>query len=148
MAKVFFEKELADHKEYLKNMLDCIDENGKLSVGRFVEEDDEGMLAFCVAESEEKMTHIEKIKLDKSLADYESLWQYFEYVVNGLQDGSFLAQNASNLEKDGQYGRRMLSFAQRTQRLMELNAPKILIENEKTIFLTALFFTKQMRVAN
>lgn len=142
MEKFFWGKGRSDQNEYLKSMLNCIDENGNLSIGRYIDEDEEGWMAFCTAVSDEDMTHIETISLDKNLADFESIWQYFEYVVSGLQDGSFWEQNASTLEQGEGYSRRMLCFARRVQRLMELNAPKFLIEIERQCLIDSIVLYK------
>lgn len=83
MKKVFMVKGTTTPEEYLKNMLDSIDENGELNIAR--ESDD---VTFCTAESEEEASHIEKAKVDVNLADYNVLYDFYNYILNGLKDGS------------------------------------------------------------
>lgn len=121
-------------KEYLKTMLDCIDENGELCIAREIDE-----VTFCTAETEEDATHIEKVKIDVALADYNSLCEFYE---NALRDiGVFIAEYAAAAECSV-FVSRMVTFAKRINKLIELNAPESVLQIEKCMFIDSILLFK------
>lgn len=121
-------------EEYLKNMIECIDENGELDIARDVFED----LAFNVADSEEKTTHIEKVKLDVTLADYDEICAFYKNALNNLK--AFIEKHSP--ECNNHYCDRMVLYARRINKLIELEAPKFIIENEKYMLIDSILFYK------
>ena len=107
MDKVFTAKKGITPEEYLKNMLDCIDENGKLDIAREVDD-----VAFCTAKSEEAATYIEKVKLDKSLAEYNSLYAFYRDILLKIESG-VIWNEYSPLVGIGVYGDRMVHYIRR-----------------------------------
>jgi len=122
MKKVFMVKGAITPEEYLKNMLDCIDEDGELNIAREVEDN----VTFCTPESEEEASHIEKVKVDVNLADYNTLYNFYNHILNGLEDGS-IWNEYSPLVGIGKYGDRMVAFARRIDKLKKLETPTIKI---------------------
>ena len=72
MKKVFMVKGETTPEEYLKNMFDCIGENGELNIAREVDD-----VTFCTAESEGEATHIEKVTVDTSRISFGELYDYY-----------------------------------------------------------------------
>ena len=132
MKKVFMVNGVTTPEEYLKNMLDCISENGELSIAR--ETDD---VTFCTAESEESASHIEKVKVDVKLADYNALYDFYNHILSGLKDGS-VWNEYSPLAKIGKYGDRMVTFARRIDKLTDLQAPALILQNEKCMLIDSI----------
>ena len=136
MKKVFIVKGTTTPEEYLKNMLDSIDENGELYIAR--ESDD---VTFCTAESEEEASHIEKAKVDVNLVDYNALYEFYNHILNGLKDGS-IWNEYSPLVGIGKYGDRMVTFARRIDKLTDLQAPAIIIQTEKCMLIDSIVLYK------
>ncbi len=142
MKKIFMTKGVTTPEEYLKNMLDCIDENGKLYIVR--EADD---VTFCTAESEEESSHTEKVKVDVKLADYNSLYDFYNHILNGLKDGS-IWNEYSPLVGIGKYGDRMVTFARRIDKLTELQAPALVLQVEKCMLIDSIVLYKTNAVGD
>ena len=135
MKKVFTVKELISPEEYLNKMLACIDENGELTIARECDE-----VCFCTAHAQEDASHIEKVQLNKSAAKYDSLFRFYEQVRQGIEDGTlpedFLA-NTSN-----KYATRLRTVTKRIAKLISMDAPTIIIENEKTLLMDCVVLYK------
>jgi len=142
MKKIFMVKGTTTPEEYLKNMLDSIDENGELNVAR--ESDD---VTFCTAETEEDASHIEKAKVDVNLVDYDKLYAYYLKAIAGITNGSFVAELPCD-EKLGKYGKRMSVFAKRIGRLIGLQAPAIIIQTEKCMLIDSIVLYKTNAVGD
>ena len=149
MKKVFTERvfnELAESEEYhddiftvtpseyLKHMIDCIDENGELNIAREIDD-----VTFCTAESEETATHTEKVKLDKSLVDYNSIYAFYSAALDDIK--AFIQKYLPESENN-YYCNRMVTFARRIDKLAELDAPKAIRENEKYMFIDSVLLYK------
>ena len=130
MKKVFMVKGVTTPEDYLKNMLDCIGENGELNIAREIDE-----VAFCTAESEETATHIEKVNLDTSLADYDSVYSFYENALSNLD--LFIAENSPECN-DKPYRNRMLMFAKRIKRCYEINVPDFFLIAQKCMFIDSV----------
>ena len=133
MKKVFTIKEVTTPEEYLKNMLDCIDENGELTIAREV-----GKEFFCTAESE-NAEFTEKVKLDASFADYDSIYSVYKNALSNLD--LFIAENSPE-SNDKPYRNRMLMFAERIKSLIELKAPSIVLQAEKCMLIDCIVLYK------
>ena len=108
MEKVLTLKDAGTPEEYLKNMLGCIDENGEINIAREVDD-----VTFCTANTIDEATHIEKLKLDRSLADYDALYDYYKEVLNVLCGGSFKS-DCWYTESVDKYYDRIITFAKRS----------------------------------
>lgn len=139
MKIVVMEKGKTEPKEYLKNMLDCIDENGELCIAREIDE-----VTFCTAETEEDATHIEKVKIDVALADYDSLCEFYEKALRDI--GVFIAEYAAAAECSV-FASRMVTFAKRINKLIELNAPDVIWRIEKCMFMDTIVLFKTNAVS-
>lgn len=142
MKKVFMVKGVTTPEEYLKNMLECIDENGELYIAREVDD-----VAFCTAESEEESSHTEKVKVDVNLADYNVLYDFYNHILSGLEDGS-IQNEYSALVGIGKYGDRMVTFAKRIDKLMELKAPALILQSEKCMLIDSIVLYKTNAVGD
>lgn len=139
MKIVVMEKGKTEPKEYLKTMLDCIDCGGELCIAREIDE-----VTFCTAESEEFATNIEKVKLDAKLADYDSLCKFYE---NALSDiNAFIAEYSAEAECNA-IASRMVAFAKRINKLIELNAPESVLQIEKCMFIDSILLFKTNAVS-
>lgn len=134
MKIVVMEKGKTEPKEYLKNMLDCIDENGELCIAREIDE-----VTFCTAESEETATYEETAKLDIALADYDSLYKFYENALSDLD--AFIADYSSE-DKCSLLASRMVAFAKRINKLIELNAPESVLQIEKCMLIDSILLHK------
>lgn len=141
MRKVFTVNVATTPEDYLKNMLDCIDKNGELDIARDILED----LAFDTAESEEEATHIERIKLDFTLADYDEICDCYKNALNNLK--AFIEKHSPEC-KSNDYCDRMVLYATRINKLIELDAPKFIIENEKYMLIDSILLYKTHAVGN
>ena len=128
-------------EEYLKNMLDCIDENGELSIARSISED-----AFCTSDGED-YTHIESVKLDKSLARFDELLDYYRNAIAAVENGTF-TDGVDKDEEPGKYGERMSVYAKRIGMLIELGAPELIIKWEKCMFADSIVLYKTNAVGD
>ena len=104
MKKLFTAKKGIMPEEYLKNMLDCIDENGRLTIAR--NENDE---TFYTAESEETATHIEEVKLDVKLANYDFLYAFYRDILLKIENEVIWGEY-SPVIGIGKYGNRMVKY--------------------------------------
>ena len=143
MEKTFMVKiaeEVPAPEEYIKSMLDCIDENGNLNIARSISED-----AFCTSVGED-YTHIESVKLDKSRARFDELLDYYRNAIAAVENGTF----ADDLlgEELGKYGERMSVYAKRIGMLIELGAPKLIINWEKCMFADSIVLYKTNAVGD
>lgn len=129
MKKVFTVKGATTPEEYLKNMLDCIDENGELNIAREIDE-----VAFYTAESEDT-EFTEKVKLDASIADYDSVYSFYENALSKLD--LFIAENSPECN-DKPYRNRMLMFAKRIKRCYEINVPEFFLIAQKCMFIDSV----------
>ena len=136
MKKVFTVKGLMAPEEYLKNMLECIDDNGELNIARNIDD-----ITFCTAESEEEASHIEKVKVDVKLVDYSVLYDFYNHVLDGLKDGSFWNECLASA-KIGKYGARMVTFAKRIEELTEMQAPAMILQSEKCMLIDSVVLYK------
>lgn len=107
MGKVFTAKKGIMPEEYLKNMLDCIDENGELTIAR-----NENEKTFYTAESEETATHIEEVKLDVKLANYEFLHAFYCDILLKIENEVIWGEY-SPVVGIGKYGDRMIDCIRR-----------------------------------
>lgn len=142
MKKVFMVKGVTTPEEYLKNMLECIDENGELYIAREVDD-----VVFCTAESEEESSHTEKVKIDVNLADYNVLYDFYNHILSGLEDGS-IRNEYSALVGIGKYGDRMVTFAKRIDKLTELKAPALILQSEKCMLIDSIVLCKTNAVGD
>lgn len=142
MKKVFMVKGVTTPEEYLKNMLECIDENGELYIAREVDD-----VAFCTAESEEESSHTEKVKVDVNLADYNVLYDFYNHILSGLEDGS-IRNEYSALVGIGKYGDRMVTFVKRIDKLTELKAPALILQSEKCMLIDSIVLYKTNAVGD
>lgn len=139
MKIVVMEKGKTEPKEYLKTMLDCIDCDGELCIAREIDE-----VTFCTAESEESATYSETAKLDAKLADYDSLCKFYE---NALSDiNAFIAEYSTEAEGNA-IASRMVAFAKRINKLIELNAPESVLRIEKCMFIDSILLYKTNAVS-
>ena len=127
MKNVFIAKGVPAPEEYLKSMLDCIDENGNLAIARSIREG-----AFCMSDGED-YTHIESVKLDKSRVCFDGLLDYYRNAVNAVENKTFAVELPVGEER-GKYGERMNIYAKRIGMLIELGAPELIIKWEKCMF--------------
>lgn len=134
MKIVVMEKGKTEPKEYLKTMLDCIDENGELCIAREIDE-----VTFCTAESEEDASYVEKVQLDVSLADCDSIYGFYCAALGDLK--AFIEKYTPEC-KDNYYGTRMVTFAKRIDKLIELKAPEMILQNEKCLFAESILLYK------
>lgn len=137
MKKVFAIKKTIAPEEYLRNMLDCIKENGELEIAREIDD-----VTFCTADSEEYASHIEKIKLETDLADYDKIYAFYKNVLKRLEDGSFWNEY-SPLVGIGKYGDRMVRFARRIDLLHKMETPdakvpQLILQNEKCLLIDSI----------
>lgn len=115
-------------------MLDCIDENGELCIAREIDE-----VTFCTAESEESATYSETVKLDVVLADYDSLCKFYDKALSDIN--AFIAEYS--VEAEGSViASRMVAFAKRIHKLIELNAPESVLQIEKCMFIDSILLFK------
>ena len=135
LATSFDEEFNLTPEEYLKNLIDSIDENGELDIARNIFED----LSFGTAGSEEETTHIEKIKLDATLADYDEICAFYRNALNNLK--AFIKKHLPEC-KNNYYCDRMVLYARRINKLIELDAPKVIIENEKYMLIDSVLLYK------
>ena len=144
MEKMFMVKvadEVPTPEEYIKKMLDCIDENGNLNIARSISED-----AFCTSDGED-YTHIESVKLDKSRACFDKLTDCYRNAITAVENGTF----ADGIDKDeelGKYGERMSIYAKRISMLIELGAPELIIKWEKCMFADSIVLYKTNAVGD
>lgn len=134
MKNVFTVKGLITPEEYLKNLLDCIDEKGELHIAREIDE-----VTFCTAEMEEDATHIEKVKLDVALADCDSIYDFYCTALSDLK--AFIEKYTPKYKID-YYCERMVTFAKRIDKLIELKAPEMILQNEKCLFAESILLYK------
>lgn len=134
MKIVVMEKGKTEPKEYLKNMLDCIDEDGELCIAREIDD-----IAFCTAESEEDASYVEKVQLDVSLVDYDSLYAFYEKALRDI--GVFIAEYAAAAECSV-FASRMVTFAKRINKLIKLKAPEAVLQIEKCMFIDSILLFK------
>lgn len=139
MKIVVMEKGKTEPKEYLKNMLDCVGEDGELCIAREIDE-----VTFCTAESEEDASHVEKIKLDVALADYDSLCAFYEKALSDVN--AFIAEYSTEGECSTIVVR-MVTFAKRINKLIELNAPEAVLQIEKCMFMDTIVLFKTNAVS-
>lgn len=142
MEKVLTLKDANTPEEYLKNMLDCIDENGELSIAREIDD-----VTFCTANTVDEATHIEKVKLDRSLADYDALYDCYKEVLSVLCDGSFKS-DCRYTESVDKYYDRVITFANRIERLVELEAPEVILQNERRMLVDSIVLYKTNAVGD
>ncbi len=142
MKKVFMVKGATAPDEYLKNMLDCIDENGELSIAREVDD-----VTFCTAESEEESSHTEKVKVDKNRVSFDELYDYYLKSMAEIENGTFI-NNLPSDEKLGEYGVRMGICAKRIAKLMELKTPEFILQIEKCMFIDSILLYKTNAVGD
>ena len=144
MEKMFMVKvadEVPTPEEYIKSMLDCIDENGNLNIARSISED-----AFCTSDGED-YTHIESVKLDKSRARFDELLDYYRNAITAVENGTF-AEEIDKDEELGKYGERMSVYAKRISMLIELGAPELIIKWEKCMFADSIVLYKTNAVGD
>lgn len=144
MEKMFMVKvadEVPTPEEYIKSMLDCIDENGNLNIARSISED-----AFCTSDGED-YTHIESVKLDKSRARFDELLDYYRNAITAVENGTF-AEEIDKDEELGKYGERMSIYAKRISMLIELGAPELIIKWEKCMFADSIVLYKTNAVGD
>ena len=133
-------------EEYLKDMISCISEDGTLEVKRDYEE---GCYFVTASEAENDSptdevdddTLIEKFSLDKKLADYDSVYAYYQHVLKGLEDGSIWKELASDV-MNNEYARRIRVFAKRLKKLISLKAPPVSTDNEKIMLIDSVLLYK------
>ncbi len=140
MKKVFMVKGETTPEEYLKNMFDCIGENGELNIAREVDD-----VTFCTAESEGEATHIEKVTVDTSRISFGELYDYYLKAMEKIKNGTFIDSLPSD-EELGKYGVRMGICAKRIAMLMELKAPELILQNEKCMFIDSILLYKSNAV--
>ena len=134
-------KGITTPEEYLKNMLNCIDENGNLNIARSISED-----AFCNSDGED-YTHIESVKLDKSRACFDELIDCYRNAITAVENGTFA--DALPVGKElGKYGERMSVYAKRIGMLIELGAPELIIKWEKCMFADSIVLYKTNAVGD
>ena len=134
-------KGITTPEEYLKNMLNCIDENGNLNIARSISED-----AFCNSDGED-YTHIESVKLEKSRARFDELTDYYRNAIAAVENGTFA--DALPVGKElGKYGERMSVYAKRIGMLIELGAPELIIKWEKCMFADSIVLYKTNAVGD
>lgn len=144
MEKIFMVKvadEVPTPEEYIKNMLDCIDENGNLNIARSISED-----AFCTSDGED-YTHIESVKIDKSRACFDELTDCYRNAITAVENGTF-ADGLPVGEELGKYGERMSIYAKRIGMLIELGAPELIIKWEKCMFADSIVLYKTNAVGD
>ena len=142
MKKVFMVKGETTPEEYLKNMFDCICENGELNIAREVDD-----VTFCTAESEGEATHIEKVTVDTSRISFGELYDYYLKAMEKIKNGTFIDSLPSD-EELGKYGVRMGICAKRIAMLMELKAPELILQNEKCMFIDSILLYKSNAVGD
>ena len=141
MKNVFIAKGVPAPEEYLKNMLDCIDESGNLDIARSIREG-----AFCMSDGED-YTHIESVKLDKSRVCLDGLLDCYRNAISAIEDGTF-ADDLLVGEKLGKYGERMSIYAKRIAMLIGLGAPELIIKWKKCMFADSIVLYKTNAVGD
>lgn len=131
MDKVFFAKNEWTTEEYIKNLFDCI-ENEKLCIARFNTDDG---ISFGTAESFDDATEIEKIKVDAEKVNCDKIKEEFDDVIACLERDDNVEIVCGRVPK---FNGRSIIFAKRIKKLIELNASKIIIENEKKMLIDSL----------
>lgn len=134
MKTVFMVKGKTQPEEHLKNIFDCIDKNGELNIAREIDD-----VTFCTAESEEPATHTEKIKLDKNLADYNSVYAFYSAA---LCDITAFAEKYSPKCETNRFCNRMVVFAKRINKCYELNVPEFFLMIQKCMFIESILLYK------
>lgn len=92
-------------------------------------------------------SHIEKAKVDVNLADYNVLYDFYNYILNGLKDGS-IWNEYSPLVGIGKYGDRMVTFARRIDKLTDLQAPALVLQVEKCMLIDSIVLYKTNAVGD
>lgn len=131
MDKVFFAKNEWTTEEYVKNMFGYI-ENENLSIARFNTDDG---ISFGTAESFDDATEIEKIKVDTKKVNYDKIKEEFDCVIGCLEKGEKVEITCGRVPK---LNGRSIIYVKRIKKLIELDAPKIIIENEKKMLIDSL----------
>ncbi len=133
MSKVFTNKDANSPEEYLKSMLSCVDDKGEIAIARYSLDN----LAFFTSEEEEDATLIERVRLDKSKIGYDDVLAFYKRVTTSIESGTFSSE-FGQLEKEGKFGARVTSFAERLGCLFELKAPAILLDNEGRMLIDSI----------
>ncbi len=136
-------KESTTPEEYLKDMISHVQEDGYLVVARDYEKD----CYFVTSNNLEDADLIEEFKLDGELADYDSLYSYYQHVLKGIEDNSIwneLLLDATSNE----YARRIYIFAKRLKGLIDINAPQALTDSEKIMLIDSILLYKTNAVGN
>ncbi len=139
MKNVFIAKAVTAPEDYLETMLDRIDENGGLDIARSISED-----AFCLLDAE-KYSHVETVKLDKSLVCFDELLDCYNNVIAAVESGTF-SVDVSNGKELGKYGERMNVYAKRIGALIELGAPEFIVKWEKCMLMDSIVLYKTKAV--
>lgn len=135
MKKVFIMKTDATPEEYLRRMLDCIDENGELRIARTIDS-----FRFYTAETKKDATHIERVKLNRSLVGPDSLLGFYNDIIKKLD-----AQEDSQVLEDkniGIYAKRVAIFAKRIKSLIGYKAPEFIVQFEKCMLMDSIVLYK------
>lgn len=132
MSSTFFAKSEWTKEEYLKNMLSCI-ENGRLKIARF--RTDEG-ISFGTAETWEEVDEIEEVEADMQKVDYEKIQATIDCVTARLENREAVEIVAGKVQR---FYDRALVYVKRIEKLLEIGAPNMIIENEKIMLADSLF---------
>lgn len=139
MKNVFIAKAVTAPEDYLETMLDRIDESGGLDIARSISED-----AFCPLDAE-KYSHVETVKLDKSLVCFDELLDCYNNVIAAVESGTFSVGVPKGKEL-GKYGERLNVYAKRISALIELGAPEIIVKWEKCMLMDSIVLYKTKAV--
>ena len=116
---------------YLKKMLSLIDKNGKLYIAR-VKDD----VSYYTAETEEDKTGVEVISFEGKLNNTteEKILEAYNSIMQAIANGKVDAFD------NKKYGYKSIIRAKRVAKLIELCAPKKVLEIEKCMLMEAIVF--------
>ncbi len=134
MKKVFMAKDTAQPQQYLKTLLNSMQDNGELNIAREIDE-----VTFCTAEMEIDASHVEQVKLNVAFADYDLINNFYQNALSNLD--LFITEYAPQ-SNTNVYCRRMVIFAKRINRLLQLNAPQVVLRVEQCMLMDSVLLFK------
>lgn len=134
MKKLFMAKDVAEPQQYLKTMLNSLDDGGEFNIAREIDK-----VTFCTAETEIEATHVEQVKLNVAFADYDLINSFYQ---NALSNLDLLISEYALQSNTRTYCRRMVTFAKRINRLCRLSAPQAVLRIEQCMLMDSILLFK------
>lgn len=134
MKKVFLAKDIAEPEQYLNTMLNGMKDNGELNFAREIDD-----VTFCTVETEVEASHVEQVKLNVAFADYDLINNFYQNALSNLD--LFISEYSPQCNVNA-YCRRMVMFAKRINRLIQLNAPQIVLRIEQCMLMDSILLFK------